>query len=150
MQDYYNQNYDRVQEELEYNKEEIRLYKGRLEIYKKLYETYFERKKVLDEYIAMNRENMRRIAELCENVEKVEKETDYHFDKVVKGTIRFIPNEPEDDTSRWIKVSNDGFVTAYRCGIGKGCFAVRSWTAKNVQDWLDGNTETCYDRAVWL
>ena len=33
MQDYYNQNYDRVQEELEYNKEEIRLYKGRLEIY---------------------------------------------------------------------------------------------------------------------
>lgn len=49
-------------------------------------------------------------------VEKVEKETDYHFDKVVKGTIRFIPNEPEDDTSRWIKVSNDGFVTAYRCG----------------------------------
>ena len=83
-------------------------------------------------------------------VEKVEKETDYHFDKVVKGTIRFIPNEPEDDTSRWIKVSNDGFVTAYRCGIGKGCFAVRSWTAKNVQDWLDGNTEACYDRAVWL
>lgn len=54
-------------------------------------------------------------------VEKVEKETDYHFDKVVKGTIRFIPNEPEDDTSRWIKVSNDGFVTAYRCGIGIGC-----------------------------
>lgn len=45
MQDYYNQNYDRVQEELEYNKEEIRLYKERLEIYKKLYETYFERKK---------------------------------------------------------------------------------------------------------
>lgn len=85
-----------------------------------------------------------------ELVEKVEKETDYHFDKVVKGTIRFIPNEPEDDTSRWIKVSNDGFVTAYRCGIGKGCFAVRSWTAKNVQDWLDGNTEACYDRAVWL
>lgn len=76
MQDYYNQNYDRVQEELEYNKEEIRLYKGRLEIYKKLYETYFERKKVLDEYIAMNRENMRRIAELYENVEKVEKELD--------------------------------------------------------------------------
>ena len=37
-----------------------------------------------------------------ELVEKVEKETDYHFDKVVKGTIRFIPNEPEDDTSRWI------------------------------------------------
>ena len=67
-----------------------------------------------------------------ELVEKVEKETDYHFDKVVKGTIGFIPNEPEDDTSRWIKVSNDGFVTAYRCGIGKGCFAVRSWTAKNV------------------
>ena len=85
-----------------------------------------------------------------ELVEKVEKETDYHFDKVVKGTIRFIPNEPEDDTSRWITVSNDGFVTAYRCGIGKGCFAVRSWTAKNVQDWLDGNTEACYDRAVWL
>ena len=74
MQDYYNQNYDRVQEELEYNKEEIRLYKERLEIYKKLYETYFERKKVLDEYIAMNSENMRRIAELYENVEKIEKE----------------------------------------------------------------------------
>ena len=33
-------------------------------------------KKVLDEYIAMNRENMRRIAELYENVEKVEKELD--------------------------------------------------------------------------
>ena len=69
---------------------------------------------------------------------------------LIKGAIRFIPNEPEDDTSRWIKVSNDGFVTAYRCGIGKGCFAVRSWTAKNVQDWLDGNTEACYDRVVWL
>ena len=33
-------------------------------------------KNVLDEYIAMNRENMRRIAELYENVEKVEKELD--------------------------------------------------------------------------
>lgn len=31
-------------------------------------------KKVLDEYIAMNSENMRRIAELYENVEKIEKE----------------------------------------------------------------------------
>ena len=48
-------NYDRVQEELEYNKEEIRLYKGRLEIYKKLYETYFERKKVLDEMCIRDR-----------------------------------------------------------------------------------------------
>lgn len=83
-------------------------------------------------------------------VEKVEAETDYHFDKVVKGAIRFIPNEPEDDTSRWIKVSNGGFVTAYRCGIGKGCFPVRSWTAKTIQDWLNGNTEACYDRITWL
>ena len=83
MQEYYNNNYNRVREELEHNRQEIKSYRERLHTYEKLYEIYLENKKILEEY--KSKEKAIEAAEL--NMQIAEKKLDSVSDSIAQKEI---------------------------------------------------------------
>ncbi len=76
MQDYYNENYNRVREDIEHNKREIQLYKERLGMYGKLYKTYQDNKKAYDDYKTVIKNNLINIIAAYEKLKTVEQGLD--------------------------------------------------------------------------
>lgn len=76
MQEHYNKNYSRVNEEIEHNKSEIKLYRERLDMYQKLYMTYQANKKVYDEYITTIRANLQNVVAAYEKMNTLEQGLD--------------------------------------------------------------------------